>query len=588
MKAEPPGAAPTASFLSPNLPGPDVLARAYLANAFAYPLWHLLAPEGATDPALGWWLVSAHMLLVGLLVPRLRLSRRTAELLLLSPTWLSSFQLCTLAIVNDMQPFYAVGSIMSMTIPVLFTRSVVVARQFAVIAGIAVLSGVWWSGDLSAIAYWSAMVIVLISAYWVLLVQQRSSDLDRAYRALLEAEVSARTEQLSIANEGLRREMRERQALQDKLIFASRMEGLGRLAGGIAHDYNNVLTAILGSAEYLEEVLPQGSEEHSEVQAIQRAGETAARITRHLLAFSRSSPIETEVLEPGTIISATVRMLQPLLPPGVRLVVELRHRDARIRANRGQLEQVILNLVLNARDAMPQGGKVVIETAERVKEGRTFLSLHVKDTGKGMDAQTRARIFDPFFTTKDVAAGTGLGLSIVYAIVERAGGTISVDSVPDQGTTFQICWPITDEPLEGLVPGAGLAPSAAANARILVVDDDPPVRRVLCRMIEAMGHRTLEAGGALEALKLAAAQPIDLLVTDVLMPEMTGFALARHLLDAGIGVPVLFISGHPERAGALEQDLPAGSGFLSKPFTREQLSERIQMALKTRFAGVAA
>jgi CheY-like chemotaxis protein len=332
-------------------------------------------------------------------------------------------------------------------------------------------------------------------------------------------------------------------------------------------------------------VLPRGSEEHGEVQAIQRAAETAARITRHLLAFSRSSPIETEVLEPGAVISATVRMLQPLLPPGVRVAVDLRHRSAPIRANRGQLEQIIMNLVLNARDAMPRGGSVTIEACEKATDGQKFLLLRVQDTGVGMDAETRARIFDPFFTTKQGSAGTGLGLSIVYAIVERAGGTISVESAPGRGTVFEIRWPVTEDPLALAERASDPAHSTAGSARILVVDDDREVRRVICRMIEAMGHRALEAEDGFEALERAASEPIDMLVTDVLMPEITGIELARQLREAGIEVPVLFISGHPERAGVAEAELPPDSSFLTKPFSRDQLSVRIGMALKERFAG---
>jgi CheY-like chemotaxis protein len=254
----------------------------------------------------------------------------------------------------------------------------------------------------------------------------------------------------------------------------------------------------------------------------------------------------------------------------------------RIQANRGQFEQVLLNLVLNARDAMPRGGVVRIETSARHENGQRWFVLRVSDSGTGMDAQTRARIFVPFFTTKGVASGTGLGLSIVYSIVERAGGTITVESATGRGSTFQVFWPATERSAASLDEVAARTERGSGSERILVVDDDPAVRRILCRMLVGLGYRPIEAGSGEQALRLAQSEPVDLIVTDVLMPESTGIDLAKHLSDLGIEAALLFISGHPERTGARELRLAEGSEFLSKPFTRDQLGERVRKMLHAR------
>jgi signal transduction histidine kinase/CheY-like chemotaxis protein len=481
-----------------------------------------------------------------------------------------------------MEPFYAVGSVMSVTVPVLFNRSLAATRQFGLIAFLALTLGYWWTRDPRALGYWGSLVLVIASAHWWFTVQQRAERREKRYRDELEAAVSARTRELQAANEELRQQMEERRALQDRLVLTSKLEGLGRLAGGIAHDYNNLLTAILGSVEFLVERLPRDSEELAEAQNIQEAGESAARVTRHLLAFSRSSPIETTVLDPAEALTAMTEMLERLLGR-VELVVELHHGAARIRANRGQFEQVLLNLVLNARDAMAAGGTVFVQTRLRQDGDRRWFVLSVRDTGAGMDAQTRARIFDPFFTTKEVGSGTGLGLSIAHAIVERAGGTIEVESELGRGSTFEVHWPAVPEVADQVRDVA--APRTSGNERVLVVDDDPRVRRVLCRMLAELGYRPVEASGGLEGLRVATSQPVDLVLTDVVMPGVTGPQLAKHLAEAGVRAPVVFISGYPAREGMFGETLPEGARFLPKPIGRDELGVQVRLALESASGG---
>jgi CheY-like chemotaxis protein len=270
-------------------------------------------------------------------------------------------------------------------------------------------------------------------------------------------------------------------------------------------------------------------------------------------------------------------MLLKLLREDVELVTALQPGIPPVRANRSQLEQVLINLVANARDAMPRGGRVRIDTSVAGAGERECVVLRVTDTGMGMDEDTRARVFDPFFTTKGPDAGTGLGLSIVYGIAQQAGGEVRVTSSPGAGSRFEVLWPAATG-----VPEAAREPdrsSLRGTERILVVEDEPDLRRLVCRMLEQFGYRALEAGSGEEACKRLADTAVDLVLTDVIMPRMNGVELARRLREAGNRVPVLFMSGQLDHPIARSGELPQGAALLAKPFTRERLCEKVRHAL---------
>ena len=386
------------------------------------------------------------------------------------------------------------------------------------------------------------------------------------------------------------RDVTEQRALEEQLRAAQKMEAIGQLAGGIAHDFNNLLTAIEGYGSLALAGLPEDSLSRSHVLGMKSAGERAAALTRQLLAFSRRQVLQPTVLGLDEIITGLEGMLRRLLGETIELVIEAAEDTGRVRADRGQLEQVAMNLAVNARDAMPRGGTLRIATAN-LELGEAFAELHdggnpgphvaltVSDTGEGMDRETLARIFDPFFTTKPVGEGTGLGLSTVYGIVKQTGGAIQVDSEPGAGTTFAVYLPrVWDDVQRDELP----APAAlSGSATVLLVEDEPVVRDVVREMLLRAGYTVVDAGSGEEALAVADAHqgPIDALLTDVVMPGMSGPELAGELVAQRPGLRVLFASGYAEHAVASEGVLRPGTAFLEKPFTAAQLGAKLRETL---------
>src|SRR6266853_1811942 len=332
----------------------------------------------------------------------------------------------------------------------------------------------------------------------------------------------------------------EQRALEERLRQTQKMEAVGRLAGGIAHDFNNLLTAILGSVDFLRRALGPEHPEHAETEEIQKAAVRAADLTRQLLAFSRQQVLAPKVLELDALVTNLEKMLRRLIGEDVELRFAAKASRAAVRADPGQLEQVIVNLVVNARDAMPRGGRLTIETARvdldaayawehgTVEPGR-YVMLAVTDTGVGIDRAAQARLFEPFFTTKEFGKGTGLGLATVYGIVRASGGGIDVESRPGAGTTFRIYLPASDD-APALRGRAVLPPESGRGETILVVEDEDPVRTLLRRILVDHGYRVLEARDGADGLRRSQEHggEIHLLLTDVVMPEMTGPELARH------------------------------------------------------------
>jgi signal transduction histidine kinase len=362
-----------------------------------------------------------------------------------------------------------------------------------------------------------------------------------------------------------RAEREARRAVERQLQEAQKMEAVGRLAGGIAHDFNNLLTAISGYGE-LALMKLDGAPAREYVEEMQRASERAAQLTRQLLAFSRRQVLQFEVVDLNAVVADLERMLARLLGVGIELDVRLDASLAPTKADPGQLQQVVLNLALNARDAMPDGGTLAIATAN---VGPNVV-LTVSDTGEGMDEETLARVFEPFFTTKPAGEGTGLGLATVYGIVKQTGGDVSVRSARGSGTIFEVSLPRSN----GAVADRGDAdvPEAEeAEATLLLVEDEDVVRRLAAEMLRGAGYRVLEASNGTEAMAIAREEEIDVLLSDVVMAGMSGPQVAQELRRNRPELRVLFMSGYTADAIASHGDLPANTSFLPKPFTRAAL-----------------
>lgn len=372
-----------------------------------------------------------------------------------------------------------------------------------------------------------------------------------------------------------------RRRVEEQLHHSQKMESVGRLAGGVAHDFNNLLTVISGYAQMVLDELPPDSRPREAVEEIARASERAATLTRQLLMFSRRQMSAPRVLLLNALVANLDKMLRRLIGEDVELTLDLNARPGVIRADPGHVEQVIMNLVVNARDAMPRGGRLTIATTDSAAGAREgvppgpYIELSVSDTGSGMSSDVLDRIFEPFFTTKEKGKGTGLGLSTVYGIVHQSGGVVSAESEVGRGTTFRILLPAAPESAEA--DSASPQPSGEhpGTGTILLAEDEEGVRRFVCSVLRSNGYRVLEAGTGREALEVAERHegPIHLLLTDVVMPEMGGVELRERFSKARPGVTVLMMSGYADRP------LPDGPKLLVKPFTPGVLLARVREAL---------
>ena len=377
----------------------------------------------------------------------------------------------------------------------------------------------------------------------------------------------------------------DRQAMEHRLRQSERLESLGQLASGVAHDFNNLLAAIMNYAAFAEETTEQ-PEVRADIQQIQSAAERAARLTRQLLTFARDEPTQAQPLDLAAVVDDIRNLLSRSIGAHIELVTELAAGLPAIVADRGQVEQVLLNLAINARDAMPGGGSLTITTSPAeldeaycgghpgARPGR-YAELAVADTGTGMSAEVVSRIFDPFFTTKPEGQGTGLGLSTVYGIITGADGSISVDSEQGAGTTFRLYFPVATSAAPEAADEA--APQAAGNGQtILVVDDEPAVLAATARILRANGYATLEAGSYEQAISLAETRQLQLLLTDSVMPRMSGSALADRITGLRPGLPVLYMSGYGQVTSPGSSDQAAR---IQKPFTAQTLLQAVQQAL---------
>ena len=385
----------------------------------------------------------------------------------------------------------------------------------------------------------------------------------------------------------------ERRHLEEQLRQSQKMEAVGRLAGGVAHDFNNLLTVVTVHCEMLLAQLPDVSPLRPDIEEIQHAGRRAAALTRQLLAFSRRQVLTLETFSLNDVVSEAGRMFRRIIGEDVRVESALAPGLAPVRADRGQMTQVLMNLVVNARDAMPNGGTLAITTRNAVVDAAlaqrrrglvpgAYVELGIADTGCGMSETTRARIFEPFYTTKEPGKGTGLGLSTVYGIVKQLEGFIFVDSTEGQGTTFTIYLPRARAAAEPVAPSTSLRTSPPRGTEVvLLVEDDQAVRQIARRALERQGYTVLEADNGEAALALAEghAGGIDLLLTDVIMPVMGGPALAERLRVRRPRLRVLFMSGYNDTAIATQGVLAPGSTLIEKPFTADALAHLVREVL---------
>jgi len=389
------------------------------------------------------------------------------------------------------------------------------------------------------------------------------------------------------------KDITERKSLESQLRQLQKMEAVGQLSGGIAHDFNNILSVILGYSELLEDGLDKNSKLRKTAQEITKAGQRAAALTRQLLAFSRQQVLEPKVLSLNTVVSDTKKMLRRLIGEHITITSKLDTDLGQVVADRVQIEQVIMNLAVNARDAMPNGGTLTIETKNAHLDEEyalqhppttpgNYVELAMSDTGAGMDAQTLSHIFEPFFTTKEVGKGTGLGLATVYGVVKQSGGYIWVYSEPGLGTTFKIYLPCVTRNATRTEREENAAVPARGTETILLVEDEESLRTLTRTMLEQSGYTVLDAGSGLEAIEVARNHggPIDLLLTDIVMPGINGREVARNLTQARPGLKVVYMSGYSGFASR-GHDSPEDV-LLSKPFTRDGLLSRMREALNAR------
>jgi two-component system, cell cycle sensor histidine kinase and response regulator CckA len=388
---------------------------------------------------------------------------------------------------------------------------------------------------------------------------------------------------------GITRDVTEQKAVEEAFRQAQKMDAVGRLAGGIAHDFNNLLTAILGHSELgLMSQPPQPFRNH--LLEIRKAGERAAALTHQLLAHSRKQVLSPKILDLNAVVEGMEGLVRRLIGENIEVQTCLAEKLGRVSADPGQMEQVLLNLIVNSRDAMPRGGTLVIgtraevlraDTADRRVPPGSYVVVSVSDNGSGMDAETRTHIFEPFFTTKEPGKGTGLGLATVYGIVKQSGGDIVVKSEPGCGTTFEVYLPRVETPTQERATSGATLNAAGGSETILIVEDEHAVRRLASTILSARGYTILEASDGDEALAALARHPgvVHLVLSDVVLKGMSGQESARRLSELRPGIKVLFMSGYTNDAILRNGALEGGTAFLEKPFAPTGLARKVREVL---------
>ncbi len=389
-----------------------------------------------------------------------------------------------------------------------------------------------------------------------------------------------------------RAERRARRAAERRLLQAQKMHAVGQLAGGVAHDFNNLLGVIQGYGEMLLKRLPEDDRQRERVDHILQAAARGAALTRQLLAFSRQQPMEVRVLDLATTIRNVERLLRRLIGENIQIVIVSDGRPGRVKADPIQIEQIVLNLAINARDAMPQGGSLIIETTSVDLDAGYALShpdarpgphvlLAVSDNGSGMSAETLSHVFEPFFTTKDPGKGTGLGLATVYGIVQQNGGHLAVYSEVGRGTSFKIYLPRVEEPAAEATPPTRGAHPTTGTETVLLIEDEEPLRDVILDQLSYGGYNVISGHSAAAALEAAEAHvgPIHLVITDVVMPNTSGREAVKRVRASRPDIRVIFMSGYTSTAAGVNGPIEPGEAFLQKPFSLEALLRKVREVL---------
>ena len=413
------------------------------------------------------------------------------------------------------------------------------------------------------------------------------------------AQLQAR--QVDKTNKELNKEIANRKQTEETLRQAQKMEAVGQLAGGVAHNFNNMLMVIRGHAALSLNRIHSGHPLRRELNEIVKTADRASSLTRQLLAFSRKQVLQLRVLDLNTLVTQMAELLPPVLGQDIHLILDLDPQLGRVKIDAAQMEQVIMNLILNARDAMPDGGDLTISTANaQLDDSSVRLShgfrpgphvvLTVRDTGSGMDEDTQARMFDPFFTTKDKNRGTGLGLSTVYGTIDQSGGSITVSSKPHEGTTLQIFLPRAEEAIQTVELEEERHEDSNGAETILVVEDDDAVRRMTREFLLIKGYTVKEARSGMEAIEFLGThkEPIDLVITDVVMPGMKGRELGGRLAALRAGIKILYMSAHTEDTVMDLDMLAPGTAFIEKPFSPEELASKVREVLVANKGGLGS
>ena len=396
---------------------------------------------------------------------------------------------------------------------------------------------------------------------------------------------------------GVATEITERKQLEEQLLQSQKMEAVGQLAGGVAHDFNNILTAIVGYTDLLAAEFSGSAQQLEDLEEIRKAARRAAALTRQLLSFSRKQVLEPRIIDINAVVLNLDKMLRSLISENIDLRTTLASDLDAARVDPNQLEQVIMNLAINSRDAMPDGGVLTIETANAALDDDyatrhvsvipgNYVMIAVTDTGCGMTEETKSRVFEPFFTTKPAGRGTGLGLSTVYGIVKQSGGNIWLYSEPGKGTTFKIYLPAIEALPEDIGKVAPVEAGRRGAGTVLIVEDDDQLRRLTHRALAGAGYVVLEADRGRHALEVARRHlgPIDLLLTDLVMPDTNGRKLAETLRASRPDMRVLYMSGYPDRAIVNNGMLGVGDAYLAKPFTTEAIGRKVREMLESKTA----
>jgi nitrogen-specific signal transduction histidine kinase len=388
---------------------------------------------------------------------------------------------------------------------------------------------------------------------------------------------------------GTAEDITELRRAQTQADTAGRMEAIGRLAGGMAHDFNNILTAILGEADFLNTQLDPEDPRRASVSEICSSSLRAADLTRQLLAFSRQRMFRTQPLDINEIVTSVDKMLRRVIGEDIELRMELEQPLAAVLGDSSQIQQIVLNLVVNSRDAMPDGGRIVVRTAHvevagdrrvaahSLRPGR-YVMLSVTDTGAGISDEVKTRMFEPFFTTKERGKGTGLGLATVYGIVEQSSGSIQVESAEGEGTTISVYLPAVAASVEASPASAPAPVRPAAGSRVLVIEDDEHVRAIVVRILKKHGYTVAQASSGEQAIAMSGL-PVDLVLSDIVMPGISGPETVTRLRAASPGLKARYMSGYTDRAAVQHQRLHGRDSFLQKPFTPGALLEATQRAI---------